>query len=247
MDSIKRASLSVRNNAYRFNPRRYLPTQAGGYSRRQMRAYPAGGPLDLLGSYNPRTVLPVRLGGHNAAQMAEPHHSGLYTMAQQRRQERAEMTTFNRGRQRSNSITNGNMIHNMTPTGGGSVSRAQLENIRDASGEVSAANLAALLPPGREEAWKPNLGGGRNQIRTGRNWTIPDSAGGADFEVRIHTQDHNAPGGSHANQGPILRVAQDRDQLSATTFTHPTDKRVTPTDWPRSKAAADDTHIPFKP
>lgn len=56
------------------NPRRFLPTTLGGYTREQMEEPQhelQGGPLTHLGRFNPRRYLPTAVGGYTATQMEE--------------------------------------------------------------------------------------------------------------------------------------------------------------------------------
>jgi hypothetical protein len=47
------------------------------------------------------------------------------------------------------------------------------------------------MHPSQERRWDPDLGGGRRQIRTGRNFVVPDRDDpNRHFNVRIHTNDN---------------------------------------------------------
>lgn len=142
---------------------------------------------------------------------------------------------FNGGVSRRGSINEGNAIHALVPAGpiGGTVSAAQLEGLRGARGHVASADLMALIPPGSEQDYRPTVGGpGRPQLRTGRNFSVPDFGGGTPFSIRVHTNDPNHAPPSNSGSGPVLRITQDRRSLMTQAMPHPTDPGINPVvDW----------------
>jgi hypothetical protein len=97
---------------------------------------------------------------------------------------------------RRNSLGQADMIHNagiqqpMTPPR--AFTSATMEGLRHAdNGTINARDLIGMMHPSQEVAWRPQLGGGRRQIRTGRNFQVPDSDHPNEhFVVRIHTNDN---------------------------------------------------------
>ncbi|WP_246791990.1 hypothetical protein [Burkholderia perseverans] len=96
---------------------------------------------------------------------------------------------------RRNSIQQANVIHPartmdaMAPAN--AFSSADFENMRDPRGSIHAASLISRMHPTQEQIWNPNMGQGRHQIRTGRNFSVPDRDNpGHTFNIRIHTNDN---------------------------------------------------------
>jgi len=68
----------------------------------------------------------------------------------------------------------------------------QMEDLRqEKRGSISIKKLINLMHKSQERTWDPSRGEGRKQIRTGRNFSVPDSEHpGESFIVRIHTNDN---------------------------------------------------------
>jgi hypothetical protein len=83
------------------------------------------------------------------------------------------------------------MLPHTAPAPAG-LSRQDFEKLRNPkNGEINAHALTGLLHPSFEKHWNPDLGGGRHQIRTGRNFEVPDIDNpGQSFKIRIHTNDN---------------------------------------------------------
>ncbi|RAS33258.1 hypothetical protein [Paraburkholderia bryophila] len=167
--------------------------------------------------------------------------------------EHTQAIAFNGGVQRRNSITQAHEIHALQPTGAAThVTRAQLEGVRH-GGSIDASALMGLLHPSTEIPWKPHVGGGRDQIRTGRNFSVPDSGGGANFDIRVHTRDDkqarkDAAKGttSNAGMGSVIRVEQGKKVMLSKEAVS-SDSRVGTFNWSALKADTplrDSAHIP---
>lgn len=152
--------------------------------------------------------------------------------------EHTRALAFNGGMPRRNSINEGNAIHALVPAGpaGGTVTAAQLEALRGAGGAVGrvpSGGLMALIPPGSEQNYRPTVGAAaRPQLRTGRNFSVPDTAGGAPFTIRVHTNDPNHAPPSNSGSGPVLRITQGTRSLMTQAMPHPTHPAINPVaDW----------------
>lgn len=121
------------------------------------------------------------------------------------------------GRPRRNSISQTNTIHNaptmeaMAPQR--AFSAAQMENLRRQNGNINASELIGMMHPQQERNWNPNLGQGRRQIRTGRNFQVPDSQNpGHHFTVRIHTNDNTINDrNANAYSNAVVRIQRSVD------------------------------------
>ncbi len=89
-------------------------------------------------------------------------------------------------------------------------SSVDFENMRRPSGAIRAAALIGMMHPSQERPWNPDMGEGRAQIRTGRNFVVPDRANpGETFTVRIHTNDNtlgHADRNSNAHSHAVVRI-----------------------------------------
>ena len=146
-------------------------------------------------------------------------------------QERQDALGHAGGVQRRNSIDQARALHGVNPTGaaGGQMNSAQFEALRH-GGHVGLTQLMQALPSDSERNWDPARGGGRDQIRTGRNFQVPDAGGGRAFDVRVHTNDLNRPVTDHAGSNAVLRVTQGQRVLMAQAMPHP-DARMGNVDW----------------
>lgn len=107
------------------------------------------------------------------------------------------LSAENRGRSRRNSLQQADLIHQagleqdplMPPRAFG---RDSFEALTDPRGSIDARALLSQMHPTQEQRWNPDLGGGRRQIRTGRNFRVPDRDDpNRHFNVRIHTNDNH--------------------------------------------------------
>ncbi|WP_026971600.1 hypothetical protein [Aliagarivorans marinus] len=123
----------------------------------------------------------------------------------------------NNGRARRNSISQADTIHNATlrnresePLG---FTSSDLEQMRRKRGDISATHLLSFLHPSQQKTWHPNFGGGRHQIRTGRNFEVPDSEHpGQHFTVRIHTNDNTILDKTrNAHSNAVVRIQRSQD------------------------------------
>lgn len=107
------------------------------------------------------------------------------------------LSAENKGRSRRNSLQQADLIHTvalaqdplMPPRAFG---RDSFEALTDPRGSIDARALLSQMHPTQELRWNPHLGGGRRQIRTGRNFRVPDRDDpNRHFNVRIHTNDNH--------------------------------------------------------
>lgn len=148
-------------------------------------------------------------------------------------------------------MTQADMIHSLQPSATNrAVSANQLEAIRRPNGSVDPDRLMGLVHPASEKRWDPDKGGGRQQIRTGRNFTMPDSAGGKDFTVRLHSNDNTRTNpAENAYSNAVLRVEQGNKMLmgQAQPQTKPTDPLV---DWSgkssKNQTRINSAHMPLR-
>lgn len=140
---------------------------------------------------------------------------------------------FNGGVQRRNSIDEAHSIHALQPRGlAPSISQAQLHGLRN-GGRIDAQALMDMIPHGSERAWDPNLGGGRNQIRTGRNFTVPQTGSANPFEIRVHTRDNQIAGLfplSNAATGSVIRISEKKKSMLSETVVS-SNKMINGANW----------------
>ena len=121
-------------------------------------------------------------------------------------------------RGRRNSISQSNNIHLAKTADVVAPARtftsADMEALREGNrGAISIKRLISMLHKSQEESWDPGRGGGRRQIRTGRNFSVPDSGNpGKTFVVRIHTNDNTIKDPKlHAYSGAVVRIQRTVD------------------------------------
>lgn len=166
-------------------------------------------------------------------------------------QERTDALAHNGGIQRRNSIDQAIAIHAGVPGAapGAGLDRAGLEAMR-VGGFVPLDTLMAAIPPGSEQHWNPNLGGGRAQIRTGRNFQMPSVVPGAQpFGIRVHTNDNTQPLGQNAGGNAVLRVTQGNQTLLSAPIAAHVDARQIGNNWAGARtqdpALINSAHIPL--
>ncbi len=121
-------------------------------------------------------------------------------------------------RGRRGSISQSNNIHlagTLEPTEAHrDFSSAEMEALRRArTGAISIRELVSMLHPAQEVNWRPQLGGGRRQIRTGRNFIVPDREHpGQNFVVRIHTNDNTIDDRTlNSHHSAVVRIQREHD------------------------------------
>lgn len=166
--------------------------------------------------------------------------------------EETRAATFNGGVARRNSITESTMIHSTNPSGAHPhMTAADFEGLR-AGGQISHAALMAAIPAASvEQPWLQVRGGGPTEIRTGRNWQVPGPVGHPGFELRIHTNDPVIPAGAgfNAGDGPVVRVAEGRQQMLSAPVAGHADARMDGRSWmgvaSRDPDVINAAHIPL--
>lgn len=111
------------------------------------------------------------------------------------------------------------------------------------NGQIADAALMALIPAGTQNDFRL---GNPNRIMSGFKFLVP-AFGGGNYTVHGHTADAQAPAGTHAANGMVVRVCRPNGDFLLIQMWQGTDRQVTPvpTRWSRSREAQNFTHIPF--
>lgn len=147
-----------------------------------------------------------------------PHRPRRHSFASGEHRAAMEFLGAQHPRGRRNSLSQAEAIHlsPMLPrtTPANAFSSDDFEALRSTrTGTISAQSLIGMMHPTQERAWDPARGGGRQQIRTGRNFQVPDrNHPGQHFDVRIHTNDNTrADRDENAYSHAVVRVQRSHD------------------------------------